>query len=152
MLNIFQVPHLDSFHTGWLYCALAGACVFLLVQMVLVTQSARYLCQIFFCFDAKCFSVLMLNIFQGHSCKSDPDKCVFSLTGKIEGGLPDFQAPPFSLDLNITHEFDNGTISQWEMKYFGFGDMVSTLGAAIIIIPVIAILESVAIAKAFGKF
>ena len=55
MLNIFQVPHLDSFHTGWLYCALAGACVFLLVQMVLVTQSARYLCEIFFCFDAKCF-------------------------------------------------------------------------------------------------
>ena len=94
----------------------------------------------------------MLNIFQGHSCKSDPDKCVFSLTGKIEGGLPDFQAPPFSLDLNITHGFDIGTMSQWEMKYFGFGDMVSTLGAAIIIIPVIAILESVAIAKAFGKF
>ena len=39
----------------------------------------------------------------------------------------------------------------WETKYFGFGDMISTLGAAIIIIPVIAILESVAIAKAFGR-
>merc|ERR1719500_1773166 len=36
------------------------------------------------------------------------------------------------------------------MKDFGFGDMVSTLGSAIIIIPVIAILESVAIAKAFA--
>ena len=33
-----QVPHLDTFHTGWLYCALGGACVFLLLQMVLVTQ------------------------------------------------------------------------------------------------------------------
>ena len=32
------MPHLDTFHTGWLYCALGGACVFLLVQMVLVTQ------------------------------------------------------------------------------------------------------------------
>lgn len=30
-----------SFHTGWLYCALGGACVFLLVQMVLVTDFAR---------------------------------------------------------------------------------------------------------------
>jgi len=97
-----------------------------------------------------CLIMAMVMDPEGHSCKSDPDKCVFSLTGKIEGGLPDFQAPPFSLDLNITHEFDNGTISQWEMKYFGFGDMVSTLGAAIIIIPVIAILESVAIAKAFA--
>ena len=38
---VVPVPHLDSFHTGWLYCALAGACVFLLVQMLLVTQFAR---------------------------------------------------------------------------------------------------------------
>ena len=30
-----------SFHTGWLYCALGGACLFLLVQMVLVTEFAR---------------------------------------------------------------------------------------------------------------
>ena len=89
---------------------------------------------------------------EGHSCKTAPDKCVFSLTGKIEGGLPDFKAPPFSLELNLTRELDNGTMSYAEMKYFGFGEMVSTLGAAIIIIPVIAILESVAIAKAFGEF
>ena len=38
---VIPVPHLDSFHTGWLYCALAGACVFLLVQMALVTEFAR---------------------------------------------------------------------------------------------------------------
>jgi len=38
---VIPVPHLDSFHTGWLYCALGGACVFLLVQMVLVTDFAR---------------------------------------------------------------------------------------------------------------
>ena len=99
-----------------------------------------------------CLIMAMLMDPEGHSCKTDPDRCVFSLTGKIEGGLPDFQAPPFSLELDLTHEFDNGTISNSEMKYFGFGDMISTLGAAIIIIPVIAILESVAIAKAFGEF
>jgi len=38
---VIPVPHLDSFHTGWLYCALGGACIFLLVQMVLVTDLAR---------------------------------------------------------------------------------------------------------------
>ena len=40
---VIPVPHLDTFHTGWLYCALAGACVFLLVQMFLVTKVARSL-------------------------------------------------------------------------------------------------------------
>jgi len=40
---VIPVPHLDSFHTGWLYCALGGACVFLLVQMVLVADLARYI-------------------------------------------------------------------------------------------------------------
>ena len=38
---VIPVPHLDSFHTGWLYCALGGACIFLLVQMLLVTNFAR---------------------------------------------------------------------------------------------------------------
>ena len=69
----------------------------------------------------------------------------YIITGKIEGGLPSFQPPPFAITVNVTRES-----GLWEMKDFGFGDMVSTLGAAIIIIPVIAILESVAIAKAFG--
>ena len=32
-----------------------------------------------------------------------------------------------------------------------FGDMLAKLNSAIIIIPIIAILENVAIAKAFGK-
>ena len=76
---------------------------------------------------------------------------MFSLTGKIDGGLPAFQPPPFSIAVNVSSEAEHGLEAIWEMKYFGFGDMVSTLGAAIIIIPVIAILESVAIAKAFGN-
>ena len=71
---------------------------------------------------------------------------MFTLTGQIEGGLPSFQPPPFSLELNTSTE-----AGSWELTYQGFGDMISTLGAAVIIIPIIAILESVAIAKAFGK-
>ena len=63
---------------------------------------------------------------------------VFTLTGNIQSGLPDFKPPPFSISINSTTT--------------EFGEMVSQLGSAIIIIPLIAILESVAIAKAFGKY
>eukprot|EP00095_Tigriopus_kingsejongensis_P008885 maker-scaffold566_size135349-snap-gene-0.23 protein:Tk08885 transcript:maker-scaffold566_size135349-snap-gene-0.23-mRNA-1 annotation:"sodium-independent sulfate anion transporter" len=57
----------------------------------------------------------------------------FILTGKIDAeGLPSFQPPPFSTD---------------ELDFMG---MLQVLGSAIAIIPMIAILESVAIAKAFS--
>ncbi|XP_045127808.1 sodium-independent sulfate anion transporter-like isoform X7 [Portunus trituberculatus] len=60
----------------------------------------------------------------------------FTLTGDIEAGLPAFKAPPFST-------WDNGT----EVY---FNEMVSNVGAGIIIIPLISILESIAIASAFA--
>ena len=78
----------------------------------------------------------------GISCKDDPDNCVLTLTGKIQSGLPSFQSPPFS----ITGSNDTATEDDTDLK-----GMISQLGSAIIIIPLIAILESVAIAKAFGK-
>ncbi|XP_059088893.1 sodium-independent sulfate anion transporter-like isoform X2 [Tigriopus californicus] len=56
----------------------------------------------------------------------------FILTGEIDTGLPPVGLPPFS-----TETMD-------------FSGMVKTLGSAIAIIPMIAILESVAIAKAFA--
>ena len=80
-----------------------------------------------------------------HSCKTHPNKCVFTLTGSIQSGLPSFQPPPFFILANSTR---NGTFPDQDI---GFSDMVSKLGSAIIIIPIIAILESVAIAKAFGE-
>ena len=72
-----------------------------------------------------------------------PDKehqrnATFILTGNIEGGLPSFELPPFSY--NATGE------------YYNFSEMVSELSTAVIIIPLLAILENVAIAKAFGKY
>ena len=80
-----------------------------------------------------------------HSCKTHPHKCVFTLTGSIQSGLPSFQPPPFFILANSTR---NGTFPDQDI---GFSDMVSKLGSAIIIIPIIGILESVAIAKAFGE-
>ena len=63
----------------------------------------------------------------------DKRKATFILTGNIDAGVPDFKVPSFS----------------FEGK--SFQEMVATLGPAIIILPLIAILENVAIAKAFCK-
>jgi sodium-independent sulfate anion transporter 11 len=74
----------------------------------------------------------------------DPGARVFSLTGSIDTGIPALEPPPFHISA-IRH--NNGTD---HVEYIGFGSMVTTLGSATFIIPIIAILESVAIAKAFS--
>lgn len=61
----------------------------------------------------------------------------FRLTGEIQEGLPKFGLPPFSTELNG--------------KAYSFGDMFRALGLSLITIPLVSILESVAIAKAFSK-
>ncbi|KAL9894566.1 sodium-independent sulfate anion transporter-like isoform 2-T2 [Glossina fuscipes fuscipes] len=65
------------------------------------------------------------------------DRLPFKVSGEISPGLPPFEWPPFSTTVN-------GTI-------IPFKAMVSNLGASLISIPLISILESVAIAKAFSK-
>ncbi|XP_049869504.1 sodium-independent sulfate anion transporter-like isoform X2 [Pectinophora gossypiella] len=60
----------------------------------------------------------------------------FALTGKIEGGLPKFGPPPFSTVVNGTH--------------LTFPGMLATLGAEGLVMPLVAVLESIAIAKAFA--
>lgn len=61
----------------------------------------------------------------------------FRLTGDVKRGLPDFKPPPFST------EFNNRT--------YNFIEMSSSLGLSLITIPLISILEAIAIAKAFSK-
>ena len=60
--------------------------------------------------------------------------------GDIQAGIPPFGLPPFSINQTI----GNTTV------VMGFSDICLELGAAIGLIPLIAILEQVAIAKAFG--
>lgn len=62
----------------------------------------------------------------------------FTLTGKTSKGLPPFRPPPFS---EIT---PNGT-------RVSFSDIVLDLGGGLAIIPLMGLLESIAIAKAFGS-
>ncbi|XP_050684336.1 sodium-independent sulfate anion transporter-like isoform X1 [Leptidea sinapis] len=60
----------------------------------------------------------------------------FKLTGTIKGGLPRFGPPPFTTVVN------NQTLS--------FGQMLGVFGAEGLAMPLVAILESIAIAKAFA--
>ncbi|XP_063232017.1 sodium-independent sulfate anion transporter-like isoform X1 [Bacillus rossius redtenbacheri] len=61
----------------------------------------------------------------------------FRLTGEIEEGLPPFRPPPFSTRVNGTE--------------YSFVQMARQMGASLAVVPLIAILESVAIAKSFSK-
>lgn len=58
------------------------------------------------------------------------------LIGDIGGGLPEFSWPPFSTVVG------NQTYS--------FGDMMNVMGTGFMVLPLVAIIESVAIAKAFA--
>ncbi|CAL7941306.1 unnamed protein product [Xylocopa violacea] len=61
---------------------------------------------------------------------------LFTLSGKIEAGLPRFSLPPFS--------------SQVGNQTYTFLDMCRHYGLGIIIVPFVAVLANVAIAKAFA--
>lgn len=61
----------------------------------------------------------------------------FTLTGKVGRGLPPFQMPPFSTTFNNTN--------------YDFEDMLKVYGGSVAFVPLIALLECIAIAKAFGN-
>ncbi|KDR24302.1 Sodium-independent sulfate anion transporter, partial [Zootermopsis nevadensis] len=61
------------------------------------------------------------------------------LTGNITKGLPEVKLPPFE----FYDSTSNNTVS--------FVDMCSTLGTGIIILPLVALLENIAICKAFSN-
>jgi solute carrier family 26 (sodium-independent sulfate anion transporter), member 11 len=59
-------------------------------------------------------------------------------TGEVKAGLPTLQLPPISANVG------NQT--------YGLIDMLSTIGSGSIVVPLLAILENIAIAKAFCEF
>nr|XP_021495358.1 sodium-independent sulfate anion transporter isoform X3 [Meriones unguiculatus] len=61
----------------------------------------------------------------------------FILTGKIAEGLPPVRAPPFSVTT------DNETVS--------FSEMVQDMGAGLAVVPLMGLLESIAVAKSFAS-
>ncbi|XP_033334588.2 epidermal stripes and patches isoform X1 [Megalopta genalis] len=65
------------------------------------------------------------------------DRSPFRLIGYIPGGMPNIQLPPFSYIKS-----DNTTVT--------FVDMVSNLGSGILVLPLISLMEDIAICKAFS--
>ncbi|XP_063230914.1 sodium-independent sulfate anion transporter-like isoform X2 [Bacillus rossius redtenbacheri] len=59
-----------------------------------------------------------------------------TIIGYIPAGLPSFQPPPFS------HASDNSTAS--------FLDMASSLGSGLLVLPLVGLLENIAVCKAFS--
>lgn len=75
---------------------------------------------------------VMAYLFEVHG--SQP----FILTGIVKAGLPPFHPPPFSAQVG------NHT--------YTFLEMASNLGSATFVVPLLAILENIALAKVFGKY
>ncbi|XP_058121578.1 sodium-independent sulfate anion transporter-like [Anopheles ziemanni] len=61
----------------------------------------------------------------------------FLLTGNVTAGLPPLQPPPFTTIL--------------DGRTYSFSEMIGEMGSSLITLPLIGILESIAIAKAFSK-
>lgn len=68
----------------------------------------------------------------------------FKMIGDVPSGLPAVQPPPFS----IPEVMDEAGVVIQEAQ--SFGDMFSSLGSMLIVIPLIALLEDIAICKAFA--
>ena len=65
----------------------------------------------------------------------------FKVIGYIPQGLPSFALPP-------THLSANDTITGKEESFL---DMVHSMGSGLIVVPLISLMENIAICKAFGK-
>ncbi|EDW67582.1 sodium-independent sulfate anion transporter [Drosophila virilis] len=65
--------------------------------------------------------------------------------GFVPKGLPHFQSPPFSMDAVL-----NETSGEVLQEAQSFWDMVSILGSGLIVVPLIALLETMAVVQAFA--
>lgn len=75
----------------------------------------------------------------------------FFFLGEIKSGVPSFHLPPFSFERPISNSsLSNSTDPGFELVTFE--TIVSDLGMGLVMVPMIAILEQVAIAKAFCNY
>ncbi len=77
--------------------------------------------------------------------------------GEIKSGIPTFKVPSFGFErlvypiIPITNLTNNWTdiVTNVTSEWVSFGDVLSDFGFGFVLVPVVAILEQIAIAKAF---
>lgn len=72
------------------------------------------------------------------------DKFWFKINGDIPKGLPPLSPPPFSIP-----EIRNETTGEVIQEYESFFDMVSYLGAGLVLVPLIGALENISVCRVF---
>lgn len=85
--------------------------------------------------------LVILCGFVGYVFYSSLNESPFNLIGDVPPGLPAIQPPVFSLSAN---ESSTGNPES-------FVDIVSSMGSGLIVVPLISLMENIAICKAFGK-
>lgn len=71
---------------------------------------------------------------------------IFRMVGYVPDGLPEFKVPEFSVTT-----YTNATSGEVVETHESFFDMVCSLGAGLIVIPLVSLLETTALIQAFGK-
>lgn len=94
------------------------------------------------------------NNLKFYSCKNKFKTLnfLFINLGEIKSGIPSFHLPPFSYERPVSNSsISNSTGPHPGFELVTFDTILSDLGTGLAMVPIIAILEQVAIAKAFCK-
>lgn len=81
--------------------------------------------------------IVLITSFFAYQISIHYEEVPFRLSEKVEPGMPSFQLPAFSANI------DNRTV--------GFVEICSDIGSGLILLPLVSILANVAIAKSFSK-
>lgn len=87
--------------------------------------------------------VILVTIL-GYTLRSS-GKDIFKMVGYVPKGLPEFKVPPFSMTT-----YTDTTSGEVIEKHENFIQMVSSLGAGLIVVPLISLLENTALVQAFA--
>ncbi|EFX77094.1 hypothetical protein DAPPUDRAFT_321675 [Daphnia pulex] len=147
---------ISGIFTNWQAIRLwdAGLGLAFIVLLLLLTRVEKFLWFISTCRNAIAlvFGCLLTFVLDLNNYRP------FDLTGEIKSGIPVFQLPPFSFarpveSLIKDNESFNWTETAQEPTYITvtFDVILKDLGAGLALVPVIAILEQIAIAKAFSN-
>ncbi|XP_037941938.1 sodium-independent sulfate anion transporter-like [Teleopsis dalmanni] len=121
-----------------LYDALLGVCTLIFLLLMKKVKDVPYGNKVFWKYLSLSRNALavIFGTFLAYILSRDGSQ-PFKVTGNITAGLPPFQLPPFS------------TVVDGE--YVSFKEMLDKIGASLASVPLVSILEIVAISKAFSK-